>query len=429
VEKGDAMDFLTMGEKVRKLREQLDLNQEDLQTEKVSRGLISMIETGKRDVSYATAIKLAEKFKQKADKLNIILNVDADYLMRSPNEDAEMYCLGQLKDAEIGQSKINEILQLSEEYDLVSIRAKTYFKMGQINEEKKNYEDACKNYEDAIKIYKTMGKDKELGQIYLRMGICKAQNLQYDTSIVYFNLSQYYSFVYKDNKIQQSSLYNLANAYKKINKIELALETVEKYLNIADETDPFYNFGFNTKAICYELKGDYDRAIDTYNVLLTKISDNKNPILGYIYNNLGLNYCHKNDFKESLRYFEMAEKVISEVDKSLLGKTLIEKSIVFIRQNLYTDAIKTINDGLNYAVEYNSIEYLIKGYCILADTYDRLKNWVKLENVYMKLVELLKINNDKIKLKSIYDKMALMYLRQDKPNSCQEYLLLSNNLN
>ncbi|SMC23254.1 Tetratricopeptide repeat-containing protein [Clostridium acidisoli DSM 12555] len=423
------MDFLTMGEKVRKLREQLDLNQEDLQTEKVSRGLISMIETGKRDVSYATAIKLAEKFNQKADKLNIILNVDADYLMRSPNEDAELYCLGQLKNDEISQSKIDEILQLSEEYDLIRIRAKIYFKMGQINEEKKNYEDACKNYEDAIKIYKTMGKDKELGQIYLRMGISKGKNLQHEVAIVYFNLSQYYSFVYDDKKIQQSSLYNLANAYFYSNKIDLALETIEKYLTISDESDPFYNFGFNTKANCYELRGDYDRAIETYKDLICKISDKVTPILGYVYNNLGLNYCHKDDFKESLKYFEMAEKFRSELDKVNLGVTLIEKSNVFLKQNLYTDAIKTIDEGLNYAIEYNDMEYLIKGYYTLADIYDKLSNWVNLENVYMKLVELLKINNDKNNLKSIYDKMALMYLRQDKPSLCQEYLLLSNDLN
>jgi tetratricopeptide (TPR) repeat protein len=429
VEKGDAMDFLTMGEKVRKLREQLDLNQEDLQTEKVSRGLISMIETGKRDVSYATAIKLAEKFNQKADKLNIILNVDADYLMRSPNEDAEMYCLGQLKDDEISQSKINEILQLSEEYDLIGIRAKIYFKMGQINEEKKNYEDACKNYEDAIKIYKTMGKDKELGQIYLRMGISKGKNLQYDTSIVYFNLSQYYSFVYEDKKIQQSSLYNLANAYKKINKIDLALDTVQKYLNIADETDLFYNFGFNTKAICYELKGDYNRAIDTYNVLLNKISDNKNPILGYVYNNLGLNYCHKNDFKESLKYFEMAEKFKMEFNKSNLSHSLIEKSNVFLKQNLYTDAIKTIELGLKYAKGYKDMEYLLKGSYILSDIYDKIDDSENLETVYLNLIELLKTNENERNLKSIYDKLAIIYLKQDKIDSCKKYLLLSNDLN
>jgi tetratricopeptide (TPR) repeat protein len=213
-----------------------------------------MIETGKRDINYATAIKLAEKFKQKANELNVILNVDADYLMRSPNENAELYCLGQLKNDEINQNTIDEILQLSEKYDLLRVRAKTYFKIGQINEEKKDYDNACVNYHNAIKIYKTIGKNEELAQIYLRMGSCKGKNAQHDTAIVYFNLSQYYAFVYDNPEVQKMSLYNLANAYKYLNKIDLALETVEKYLAISDKSHAFYIYGHGIKAGCYEAK-------------------------------------------------------------------------------------------------------------------------------------------------------------------------------
>jgi len=86
------MKFLTTGEKVKKLREQLNLTQEDLIAENVTRGLISMIETERRDISYKTAIRLAEKFNGKAEELNIILNIDEGYLMRSPSEDSEIYC-------------------------------------------------------------------------------------------------------------------------------------------------------------------------------------------------------------------------------------------------------------------------------------------------------------------------------------------------
>ncbi len=423
------MKFLSMGEKVQKLRDQLNLKQEDLVSENVTRGLISMIETGRREITYKTAIKLADKFNGKAEELNIILNIDEAYLMRSPSEDAEIYCLNKLKNDDITQSSIKEIFKLIEQYDLLFVQAKTYFKIGQINEEMKNFDEACINYDKAIKLYKIMDRCEELGQVYLRMGISKGKDLKHDTAIVYFNLSQYYGFVYDDKKIQQLSLYDLSNAYFYSNKIDMALETVEKYLAISDETDPFYNFGFNIKASCYELNGDYDKAIDTYNDLLTKISDNESPILGYVYNNLGLNYSHKNDFKESLKYFEMAEKFRSELDKVNLGVTLIEKSIVYINQNLYTEAIKTIDKGLNYVIEYNNIEYLIKGYYTLENIYDKLNNLVDLENIYMKLAELLKTNNDKNNLKSLYCRIASMYLNQNKIDLCKKYLSLSNGLN
>ena len=276
-----------------------------------------------------------------------------------------------------------------------------------------------------------MNMNEKLGNIYLKMGVCKTDSLKYDTAIVYYGLGQYYSFVYDDKKTQKLCLYNLANNYKKTNEVDLALETVEKCLAFCDETEDYelYIFSQGIKATCYEAKEDYDRAIEIYKSILEKIPDNESIFLGYAYNNIGVAYSAKNDFKESLKYFEMAEKFRNEVDKINLGVTLIEKSNVFLKQNLYTDAISIINLGINYAIEYNNMEYLLKGNYLLANIYDKINDLVNLENIYLKTVELLKINNDKNSLKSIYDKIALMYCKQGKSIPCGNYLVLSNDLN
>jgi len=137
------MRFLSTGEKIKKLREQLNVTQEDLIAENVTRGLISMIETGRRDISYNTALRLAENFNTKAEELNIILNIDEAYLMRSPSEDAEIYCLNKLKNNNITEGTIKEIFQLINEYDLLSVKGKTYFKLGEIDLENKNFDKAC----------------------------------------------------------------------------------------------------------------------------------------------------------------------------------------------------------------------------------------------------------------------------------------------
>ena len=423
------MKFLTTGEKVRKLREQLKLTQEDLQSERVTRGLISMIETGRRDVTYGTAVKLAEKFNEKAEELSIIMNIDEAYLMRSPAGDAEIYCLNKLKNNDITEDTIKEVFAIINQYDLLFVQAKTYFKIGEINEEKKNFDDARINYDKAIKIYKTMGKNEELGYVYLRLGSCSGKDLKYDTAIVYFNLSQYYSFVCDKKETQKMCLYGLANAYKHLNKVDLALETVEEYLAVSDETDPRYVYGHGIKANCYEAKKDYDKAIEIYKEILLKISDNTNVFIGYAYNNLGNLYAHINNFEESLKYFEMAEKFRGDSDKVNLGVTLIEKSNVYLKQEKYTDAINTIDLGLNYSIDFNDMEYIIKGYYILAYIYDKSNNLVNLENSYLKIIELLKIKKDTNSLKSIYNKIVLMYLKQKKTALCEKYLLLSNDLN
>lgn len=423
------MEFLQSSDKIRRLRRQLGLTQDDLQTENVTRGLISMIETGKRELTYSVAIKLSDKFNTKALELGLILNIDADYLIRTPRQDAELYCLSQLKNEDISMSTINSLLQLCDDYDLVLARAKALFRTGKIKEKLKEYEEASEKYDEAIKLFKDNKKENELAEIYLRLGSCKDKTLKYDTAIVYYNLSQYYSFVYNNKVVERLSLYNLSIEYKKIGKLNLALENVEKYLALSDESDPYYYFGLNTKANRYSDMGEYDKAIAVYMDLLEKISNTDKPILGYVYNNLGLNYCYKYNFKESLKYFQLAKDFISKTDKTILSHTIIESANVFLKQNLHNEAINVINEGLASAIEFNDIEYIINGYYMLSEIYNKLNDLGKLEAVYTKLVKVLKTNKDINKVKAIYLKLALMYSKQNKQELCQKYLLLSNELN
>ena len=148
------MDFLTTSEKIKKLRNELFLKQEDLQDEKVTRGLISMIETGKRELSKNAASKIVRKFKQKAEKLNTVIYIDEDYLMRSPKEDAEIYCLKKLEGEKVDRSVVREVLQISEQFELLGVRAIVYFKLGDIFYGEKRFEEACDNYKKSIERYK-----------------------------------------------------------------------------------------------------------------------------------------------------------------------------------------------------------------------------------------------------------------------------------
>ncbi|WP_026884204.1 helix-turn-helix domain-containing protein [Clostridium akagii] len=425
------MKFLKTGEKVKKLREQLNMKQEDLVSEKVTRGLISMIETGRRDVTFATGVKLAEKFNEKAEELNIIMNIDEAYLMRSPAEDAEIYCLNKLKNDDITKSTIDEIFQLAEEYELIKVKAKAYCGLGEIYFKEKEFEVACDIYKKAREIYINIGENEKLGYVYWRLGVFNADDLKYDAAVEYYQLSQYYCSQYSDSETRKLCLYSLANSYKKLNRIDLALETIERFLFVCDEQEDnrLYVYAYNTKATCYSAIGQYDKAIEIYKFLLTKISDDKSIFLGYIYNNLGLNYCHKNDFKESIKYFEMAEKFRNDIDKANLAATLIEKSEVLLKQNLIDEAIKTIELGIKYAKEYKYLEYLLKGNHLLGKIYDKIKDIENLEKVYLEIIELIKNTANNDKLKTVYNELAIMYLNQNKIDTCKKYLKLSKKLN
>jgi tetratricopeptide (TPR) repeat protein len=129
-----------------------------------------------------------------------------------------------------------------------------------------------------------------------------------------------------------------------------------------------------------------------------------------------------------MKYFEMSEKFRIEEDRANLGATLIEKSEVLLKQNLIDDVIEKLELGLKYSDEYKNLEYLLKGNLLLADVYDKIDDNKKLEKVYLKITEILKTTENKCELKYIYNKLALMYLKQAKENLCEKYLLLAINL-
>lgn len=421
------MKFLTPGEKIKKLRTQLNLKQEDLQDEKITQGLISMIETNRREVTPQVALKISNKFNKKATELNLILNIDENYLTRHPKQDAELYCFKQLKSEKITIVKIDEIFEIANMFDLLAVKAKTYCKLGAIWSDKREFKESCDCYTHAKEIFISIGITEKLGYIYWKIGNSKANILKYTEAIEYYLLSQHYCILYNDSNTNKRLLCSLANAYQKSNKLGLALDTINEFLSIYDEKKEhrLYIYAQIIKAACYEESGNFDTVISICNFTISKILDSTNPASGYLYSLLGLAYCYKDNFKKSSYYFDLAEALRSKVDKTNLGSTLIDKSTIFIRQNLYTDAIVSTNLGLKYSKTYKNLEYQLRGNYTLAYIYLKLNDVKNLEAVYLNIIELLE-NNDVKNLCKIYNKLALIYLNQRKSDLCKKYLLLSD---
>jgi len=418
------MKFLTPNEKIKETRKFLKMKQEDLQDVNVSRGLISMIETDQRALAKNVAIKLVEKFRKKAEELDIKFEIDENFLLRSPAEDAELYCLKKLEGTIISE----DIFEIACKFNLLEIKASFYSKKADFCLARKDYDNAFINYNDSMSIYKDIKQHEFIPHLYLQIGLCKARACKYNDALSYFNICERYSVIYKDTKTQQLVLYDLALCYKKINKFELSLETIQKYLFFSNKEDNFYFYANILKANCYEAIGKYDIAIQIYNCLLAELSKPENPILGYIYNNLGAVYLDKGDFKTSLEYFETAEKIRDAVDQNNLCHTLIDKSEVFFRQHFYVEAIKITKLGLSSAEFYNDYEYLLKGNYSLLRIYESMDDILNLKKIYLVIADLLVVNHNFSELTSIYVKLSLIYINEKNIEKAKEYLVLSQKL-
>jgi tetratricopeptide (TPR) repeat protein len=415
------MKFLTPNEKIKDTRKFLKMKQEDLQDENVSRGLIGMIETNQRSLAKNVAIKLSRKFNEKAKYLGIKFEIDESFLLRSPSEDAELYCLKQLE----ASIQNEEILEIACEFNLLEIKASFYSKKADFYLARKDYDNAFINYNDSIAIYKDIKLHHNIPHLYFQIGICKARAYKYNDALSYFNICHRYSVMYNDTKTQHLVLYDIALCYKKINKFELSLDTIQEYLLFESKRDSFYFYANILKANCYEAIGKYDTVVEIYNALLTEISNAEDPLLGYIYNNLGAVYLRKADFTTSLEYFQKAEKIRSAVDTNNLSHTLVDKSEVYFKQHLYDEAIKVAELGVSSAEFYKDYEYLLKGNYRLLHIYESINDILYLKKIYLVIASLLKDNNNFNELTSIYVKLSLIYINENDIEKAKECLILS----
>ena len=422
------MIFLTQGKKIKALRSKLYMNQQDLVSENITRPLISMIELGKRNLTYDAANSIIKKFNKKANKLGINLDVDIDYLLRSQFDDANIYCLEKLENNNIDEI-FDEVMQISIEYNLLEVKSVAYKAKGDSCFDKKNFVESFINYINAIDIYKDINQNEDIPYLYWKSALSKAHLLQYKEALSYFNLSRHYSLLYNNTEIKDISLYHIAKCHMMLDDLNLARIHLNHYLSICNKDENF-NYYVNAhilKANCYEIEKNFDIAIDIYKSLLKEFIHSKISSLGIIYNNLGLAYSYKNGFQTSIEYFEMAIKFRAEHDKANLSHTLIEKSIVLLQQELYSRAIKTLKLGLKYAEAYNDLEYLVKGNYLMARIYDTVNDTHNLEKSYLKIADLLKDTNSG-DLILIYNELASMYLNKNNIIKANYYLLLSKDL-
>lgn len=151
------MEFLTNVEKLKTIRKYLKMKQEDLVDENLTRGFISMIEIGKREISNDVGVKIYIKFKQRAKELNIDLKIDSGFLLRTPSEDAELYCLKMLDEIKINKDNdIKEIFEIADKFNLLKIKVLAYSKLGEYYFNKKDYNEAFMNYNYAIDVFKSI---------------------------------------------------------------------------------------------------------------------------------------------------------------------------------------------------------------------------------------------------------------------------------
>lgn len=420
------MIFLTTGEKIRTLRKKFGMRQQELEDKNMTRAFVSMIETGKRGLSRDSAKIIADKLNQKAMSLGIKTNIDEDYLLRAPDEDAEIYCNEKLNNSPTND-EIDVIIKIAEKYKLTKVQAKSYKILGDYDFKGKSYTNASINYILSLDLYKDTNDNSSLSYIYNKIGECKANKSEYKEALSFFNRAEDYAAVNNTLQDKKRCLYNIAHVYNKVKEYDKSLDCIDEYLSLCnreDEIEEYMNIQV-LKANCYENKGNAEKAISIYNILVSEFENKESESLWQVYNNLGIIYGKEKSLDKALECFSLAEKLTKETCIENLSLTYIEKSKAYMGKRLCQEALKFANKGAALALEINNTNLGVKAYHSLIDVYNMLGDFGGLKNSYIRLLEIIK-NNDYYKDEMIkaYNKLALLYLEQNDFEMCKKYLCM-----
>lgn len=421
------MKFLSGGEKILELRKKLNLKQKDFECENFTRGYLGLLENGKRNITEEAAKIITKIFKDKALQLGVELDIDDNYFLRDIREEAEKYCVGRLEQ-DISNDEVEQIIAIGNQYELSYVKAKGYIKLGDHYYRENKYIDAFKNYFYSLDLLKHDTQSYEKCYVYNTLGMCKYMLLNYEEAMIYFNKAKDDSYIINEKGILQNSIYNLALCNKKILNMNEAIKLIEIFINNCDKEQNLdgYIYANTFKANCYEELGELDKCISIYEESIKLIDEENMKLLGYLYNNLGGIFLKKGDVAESLNWYNKSQQIRSKIDKANLARTLIEKSEIYIKKELYNEALMIIELGIEEAKINNDYEYIMKGYEILQEVYEKLEMYPKCKEILRELIKLLNEKGNILLQLKYYNVLLGIYLKEknyDKVKECQNEIV------
>ncbi len=417
------MKFLTAGEKLRKLRHQLNIEQDVLTQIGVSRNFISMIENNKRKLTESRAIQITQLLKNIALDKNIIVHIPDDYLIVEPSEEAKRYCLTTLDNIRTSDeaNKINEVIK---KYKLDIIKPKYYITLADKSFDEKDYTQAFIYYLDALDSYKNINDFTKTPYIYNRLGRCRSSKLDFQEALFYFAKSYESSLHYSDEKTKKIVLYNMAWCSIKTNNLDAAFNFINRYLELCNPKENLEDYirGSVLKADYYVSKQELTLATNLYADCIKLFEDDSSPFLGYIYNNLGDVSMKLGLNALALDYLDKAKYIREQSDKERVSYTLLQKAKLYINQNNYEEALLQAIEAIDYAKSFKDKECQYKCYSLLETIYKHFNNGEKLKQIYTEMLALLDGVNARDTIIKTHAKLSIIDLQHNNIDSCLIHL-------
>lgn len=387
------MEILSLGEKIKRRRKEMNMTLKDLAKDRITPGQISLVESGRSNPSMDLLEYLADS-----------LNTSVEYLMESEESQAEKICKYYEQVAEsyilsgdyvTGERYIENALYYAEKYNLEYRKARNLFLRAEIHIAKGELALAQQFFLSSNVIFIKNNNYEEIVKTFLQLGKITLELKAYHSASSYLKQAEK---VYLDNNIGNDYLlgevyYNMSRAYYTVENLSKSMD----YAFLAKEKfEQIHNKEEYAKTLLllseeYSRKGDLTNAIKYSTKTLevySEINDEKN--ISNIENNLGKLFYNFENIEESFKHYEMAREIRTRNNDEGLIETLLNMCKNYIKiknigecEKLLEEIYSKLDDAdIEGRIECNLIKYRIyiikeqmkEAENILVDTYNLARN-------------------------------------------------------
>jgi tetratricopeptide (TPR) repeat protein len=362
------MEILSLGEKIKRRRKELDMTLKDLAGDRITPGQISLVESGRSNPSMDLLEYLANTLK-----------TSVEYLMESEETQAEKICIyfEQMAESYIlngdiykGEKYIEQAIYYSEKYNLEYRKAKNLYLRAEIYMNQEEYILAQQFFLSANVIFIKNNNYEEVVKTFLNLGKITLIMKAYHSANTYLKQAEK---VYVDNNIGEDFI--LGQIYFYLSKAYFSMEEIKKSMDYAFLAKEKFAKIFNKKEYAktlillaeqYNKQGDLEnsikyskKALDIYRELndLNNISN--------IENSLGKLFYEFENLEESFIHYEKAKKIREESNDKKLIETLLNICVNHIKLKEIVSCNKVLEkissllkaEDIDEFIEYNIIKY------------------------------------------------------------------------
>ena len=224
-------------------------------------------------------------------------------------------------------------------------------------------------------------KSKEIGITYYKIGDVYFEMKDYDKAVEYFSKSSKIADEIDNKKINVYALASLALAFTEKGDSEKALFYSNRTLKLARELDSprWLNFSYFSFGSYYEMKGDFEMALDYHKRLLNNAQDSKNKRgLSWAHGLIGETYekMDKNDM--ALKHYNHSLNLAIEINNQIfIAGNYKDIGEIFYNTTNYEKALENFHMSLTTAKTFNDEKLIdeIKG--LIGTTYYDKGDYVK----------------------------------------------------